>query len=237
MPATRVANRPNHQQRLVNAALRNRVRKSYEKAQQEEAFKEFLQLIGTNGGKVPYGGVNKLIKKFKSNGFKAVTRENLYYRLEKHKKVDANDTIIGTTLSVSAENTTAVVSDLTDPSSAVTADENETTLINSKRGGRKKGSTVASKAEDAKKREEVLTRCAMLYNNEREKASKAKNYVPVGTLKKIVLEEEEKAGLTSNTISLDTVRSRVKRNNITALNPFETPLIEEVEPIICEFCI
>jgi hypothetical protein len=38
MPNTRSAARPDHQQRLKNAALRNRVKKGYEKAQQEEAF-------------------------------------------------------------------------------------------------------------------------------------------------------------------------------------------------------
>ncbi len=44
-------------------------------------------------------------------------------------------------------------------------------------------------------------------------------------LKKLVLEEEEKAGLTSNSISLDTIRTRVKMHNVTAYNPFEEPLL------------
>jgi hypothetical protein len=39
------------------------VKKSYEKAEQEEALKELLQLIGANGGKAPDGAVNKLVKK------------------------------------------------------------------------------------------------------------------------------------------------------------------------------
>jgi hypothetical protein len=42
MPNTRPAARFYRQQRLENAALRNRVKKGYEKAQQEEAFKELL---------------------------------------------------------------------------------------------------------------------------------------------------------------------------------------------------
>ncbi len=44
----------------------------------------------------------------------------------------------------------------------------------------------------------MIIRCAILYDKEREKASKAKSYVPVGTLTKIVQEEKEKAGLESN---------------------------------------
>jgi hypothetical protein len=83
MPTTRAAAWPDCQQHLENAALRTRVKKSYEKAQQEEAFKELIQLIGANGGKVPYGTVNKLVKKYQLNGFKAVTRQNLYFRLER----------------------------------------------------------------------------------------------------------------------------------------------------------
>ncbi len=62
------------------------MKKCLEKAQQEEAFKEFLKLIGANGGKIPYGSVEKLVKTYNDNGFKAVTRQNLYYRLSKSKK-------------------------------------------------------------------------------------------------------------------------------------------------------
>ena len=62
MPTTRAAAGPDRQQRLENAALRNRVKKSYEKAQQEESLKELLQLIGANGGKAPYGAIDNLVK-------------------------------------------------------------------------------------------------------------------------------------------------------------------------------
>jgi hypothetical protein len=55
--------------------------------------------------------------------------------------------------------------------------------------------------------------------------------------KKIVTEEVEKAGLETNSISLETIRSQVKRDNVTAYNPFEMPLIANIEPIICDFCI
>jgi hypothetical protein len=60
--------------------------KYLEKAQQEEAFKELLKLIGANGGKIPCGSVEKLVKTYNNNGFKAVTRQNLCYRLSKSKK-------------------------------------------------------------------------------------------------------------------------------------------------------
>ncbi len=61
MPKTRSTNtRPGREERLENAALRSRVKKSYEKAQQEEAFKELLKLMGANGGKLAYGAMINL---------------------------------------------------------------------------------------------------------------------------------------------------------------------------------
>jgi hypothetical protein len=66
--------------------------------------------MGANGGKLAYGNMDNLIKKYQSNGFKAVNRQNLYYRLEKMKKKGMNDDIIGKKLSLS--DTTAVVLDL-----------------------------------------------------------------------------------------------------------------------------
>jgi hypothetical protein len=77
----------------------------------------------------------------------------------------------------------------------------------------------------SKKKEEVITLCAIWYKEERERASETKSYVPDGTLKRIVKQEVEKAGLETNSNSLETVRSRVKRNNLTAYNPFVTPLL------------
>ena len=61
--------------------------------------------------------------------------------------------------------------------------------------------------------------------------------VPSGTLKKIINEEEEKAGLSVNTISIDTIRSRIKRGNLAGFNKNLQSPIYSIEPLICEFCI
>jgi hypothetical protein len=77
-----------------------------------------------------------------------------------------------------------------------------------------------------------------LYDNAIKKAKKAGlSYVPNGTVKKIVNKEEEMAGLAVNTISLDTMRSKVKRCNLTAFNKNQQSLIMDLEPNICKFCI
>jgi hypothetical protein len=105
------AARPNPAERVENANLRKKVKASYEKAQQMEAFKELLTVMGANGGKVPYGAMDKLVKKFNGNGFRAVNRQSLYYRLEKLKENKSNISLVGKTLSVLEDNTT-IVSDL-----------------------------------------------------------------------------------------------------------------------------
>jgi hypothetical protein len=61
--------------------------------------------------------------------------------------------------------------------------------------------------------------------------------VPNGTLKKLINEEEEKAGLAVNTVALKTVRSRIKGGNLTAYNKNQQSPITDIEPIIAEFCI
>jgi hypothetical protein len=77
-PQTRLANaRPGREERLENAALRIRMKKGYAKAQQEDAFKELLTVIGVHGGILPYGTMDKLVKKYQGNSYKAVTRQNL----------------------------------------------------------------------------------------------------------------------------------------------------------------
>ena len=54
---------------------------------------------------------------------------------------------------------------------------------------------------------------------------------------RIIKEETEKAGLTENWISLETVRSRVKRGNLDAFNPSQQSPIKDIEPVLCKFCI
>jgi hypothetical protein len=78
----------------------------------------------------------------------------------------------------------------------------------------------------------------VLYNEKINEAKKAGlRFVPNGTLKKLVNEEEDKAGLAVNTIALETVRSRIKRGNLTAYNKNQQSLITDIKPIIVEFCI
>jgi len=92
-----------------------------EKAQQEEAFRELLQIIGANGGKVPYRAIDKLVKTYHSKGFKSVTRDNLDYRLKKNKRSGNADPLIGSALTTfsAPSKSSEVISDLSNPSDAL----------------------------------------------------------------------------------------------------------------------
>jgi len=229
--------RPDRSERLENAARRCRVKKSIAKAEQDEAFKELLNIMGKNGGKIPYGAMNKLVSNYNKNGFKAVTRDSLYYRLKKSKFGSnisvTSSSLVGATIITNVDSQ-GVISDLT--GEPIDSDTHSEAVVNL--GGRKKGSTKSSKSEESEKEKEALFRCASLYKRAIDDAKKLGHAsVPNGTLKSIVLAEEEKLGLSVNTISLHTVRSRVNRGNLDAFNLNQVSPISDIEPIICEFCI
>jgi hypothetical protein len=69
MLVTRASKRPSPAERNEDRSrVQKSIEKSIDKAQQEEAFQELIKLIGFNGGKVPYGLVNKLVSNCKKMG-------------------------------------------------------------------------------------------------------------------------------------------------------------------------
>jgi hypothetical protein len=164
------------------------MKKFLEKAQQEEAFRELLAIMGANGGKVPYGAVDKLVKIYQKNGFKAVTRDNLNYRLKKNKKGVTSDSLIGGSVNVSVARSNDVTSDLSNPSDALvdilntftttttTTDVPDGEVLLNKKGGRAKGSTKIAAKENEKKKKELVTTCATIFNEAKEKAKKNRHF-------------------------------------------------------------
>jgi hypothetical protein len=219
------ATRPNKEELLENVAWWSSIRSSMEKARQKEALKELIKMMEKNGGKAPYGTVDKIVKTYNSKGFKAITRQNLFYHLSKLKasKSDDNLLLIGAFIVTSLQ-TEGVMSNLTeehvlsDASNTQRDSQNETQFVSTTNfGGHKKGSTRQLKKESNLKFVNVIFTCATLYLAEVEQAKKlGLANVPNGTLRKTVNKEEEKSGLSTNSILLDTIKSRVKRENPTA---------------------
>ncbi len=189
---------PNHEEHLENVARRCRVKKSIEKAQQEEAWKELLKIMANNRGKVPYGKVDRLDKNYNSNGFKAVTRQNLYYWLSKRKdsKGIDNSRLTGRTISTSTE-TQGAISDVTEEPICNDNDTRTSSSTNSNEdvwnaGGRKKGTTKKSISKKQAQRWLGEEMCHFLPKENRWGKKAGLANVPNGTLKKIVNEKEEK---------------------------------------------
>jgi hypothetical protein len=110
--------------------------------------------------------------------------------------------------------------------------------VQKKRGGRPKGTTKRAAAKTCKKMKESITKAALLYEKAKEEARKeGKLAVSKGVLEKIVSDVETEAGLSANTISLDTIRSRIKRGNAKGINCYAISPIADLEPLIVEFCI
>lgn len=139
-------------------------------------------------------------------------------------------------------NTEGVISDLTEEHLASGTRQGilvETEVVTtSHNGGHKKGSMKEKKKEDKQKVAGVTSQCATMFS---EKLKEARNQglcnVPNGALKKLINEEEEKAGLSVKAILLDNIRMRVKGGNPKAVTKSKQSPISELEPIICEFFI
>jgi hypothetical protein len=104
-------------------------------------------------------------------------------------------------------------------------------------GGQAKGSTKEAAKQRITTRKEVVKRCATLYNQKKREAKHSGSSIPNGMLKKIITGETEKSGVTTNSISLETVQSRVKPGNLDAFNPSQQSQFRDIKPITCQFCI
>ena len=172
-------------------ARKKKLEKSYLKTEQEEAFKEVIKVIGANGGRVPYGEMDKIVKAYHEAGCKGVTCSNLYYRLSQLKKTNP---LIGTTLVLSTESA-AVVSALTEdlspespfdpnnPDHIPSTPENDPTPEKAANiGGRAKGSTKSAVILAEQQQKDVITKCSIMFQAEKQKAKAVGCKVTTGTL-------------------------------------------------------
>ncbi len=127
------------------------------------------------------------------------------------------------------------MNDVTTSSNNITSisgdDNNDAANIATKKGGHPKGSTKATAEKINAIVKESVTTAAILYNKVFEEAQKSgENAVPKCTLDKIVSDVETEAGLSKNSISLETVRSRIKRGNPDAIKTYSISPIADLEP-------
>jgi hypothetical protein len=207
------------------------IKKAIGKAIQEEAFKEILKLKGLGNGKLHYGDMDKVVKKYNEKGYQEVTRDNLNYRLKKldaeEQKKEAAENMLKLALErsqmIGMGVPEAVVSEISDLSGS------------SKSGGRPKGSTKSAANAALQAVRTATSKCVELYLNEKSQCGSKK--VPNGTLERIVSKVESEAGLEANTINRRTVRHRVLSGNVQGINTTQMSPVADIEPLMAEFCI
>ncbi len=82
----------------IESPKTKRIRRAIGKAIQEEAFKELLKLKALGQGRLQYGEMDRIVKKYHKKGYLEVTRNNLNYCLnrldEEQQKKEAGEQIM-----------------------------------------------------------------------------------------------------------------------------------------------
>jgi hypothetical protein len=139
--------------------------------------------------------LDKIVKCYNKNGFKAVTRQNLYYWLRNFKSSQSDDTtsILGRTIAISGASQ-EVVSDITEER-ILTYVSNIVQSIPLNAGGRKKGSTKEAKKGKVILEKNLIMRCTILYQNKLDEAKRSGlSNVSSGTLKILLMKSKQKLG-------------------------------------------
>lgn len=236
------------------------------KASQRDAFTELLVLKGANGGQLKRGQIRALAKKYNKRGYPYVSEENLHYRLKTMRKgkstLDAptgfrpdlpkhvvleeiTDTSSLTGAPRSTTNTGDLCIDSTfdstemDPELDIGDIEEsfeETQIIRNK-GGRKHGSTIAAKEFYKNKAREALTAATQKYATIKSAAKVKGAALPKGTLLSIIKEVEAEYNVLPGVIKEETIRSRVRINNLSGKSSSRTSPLEDIEGVLVDFCI
>jgi hypothetical protein len=103
--------------------------------------------------------------------------------------------------------------------------------------GRPKGMTAKTKREFLDKMEDLTTKAMEMYSEELQKGKQNEMYVPSSTLNAIIKKAETYSGIDTGKINKYTVRSIALRENVPGRAFQSTPPLEEVEPVIVQYCL
>jgi hypothetical protein len=82
----------------------------------------------------------------------------------------------------------------------------------------------------------AITKVTKVYSFEKEEAQKTINVLEPGRLKSIIEQFENEAKLQDGNIPLETVQSRHKHNNFSGFAWQKVLPLEEVEPLLVQYC-
>ena len=239
--ATTIRNTRNSKQVVEVSAEETEKEKINRKGSQLKAFHELMKLREANKG-TKRGDIKSIVKKYQSLGYKHVTRGYLNYAVLaynlKHGKKPPGEILL--------ESLNSGFSSLTpnDICACATSTEcqgmdneiREDAITNAILRGRKKGSTDAAKARDTAIQQAAVTEAANLCLNEYRRAQFNDVIVEPGTYLNIIKDVEKRNGIKEKTISLETIKSRMRRNNTSGYAAQRTSPLAGIEPLIVEYC-
>lgn len=213
----------------------------HKKGVQLLATRTLLKLRAANNGKARRGDIKKVIKEFHEDGHYFITKGTMNYSIlkdrQKAKKNLPRTVALNDGTEVSPLSDTPVDHVLRNAALASSIPLSVQPEDELKQSGRKKGSTVAAKEERISIFENAKNEAALLCLDETLLARDAKRNIPTNRVTEIINATEEKYGLDKGTIKVETIRSRIKRNNITAFKHQETSPLAEIEPHLVNFCL
>ena len=196
-----------------------------------------MTLVAANGGgSTQYGAIQKVLAKYKKFGFDFVTRRNLDYRMMLHLSgkdlIDERPCPNKITTGVTAVSSlTSNSNDRTTTSTSENRLENECETTNTLKKQKKEKKNLQDEICTA------TTNAANKYAIAKDIAKRAGKRVEKGLLSSIIKASENDAGLSSGLVVFETVRSRLKNQNISGVAPQRRSPLEKVEPIIVEHCV
>jgi hypothetical protein len=210
---------------------------------QNQAFKELLTLRRVNGGRKKKD-IKLVSDDYQSRGFHSVTIRNLRYRLSEMKKngrVTLASEIEPPSKHVYGEpgeatlNVSTITNTETDDSDDIESlasemDENNNNNV-SKGKKRKTTSVYLQRLKEGK------TKAAQLLAEAKMEANAVGKKLSGGTIDTIIQSTVTEFGLSPTSIKKKMVYSRVKRNNLMGIPHQKTSPIEEIEPLLVEWCV
>ena len=212
------------------------------KGSQLQAFQDLMKLRKANKG-TKRGDIKSVVDKYRALGLNHITRGSLNYAVLVHNlkyaKKPPSEVIL--------ESLNTGTSSLTSNEIGACATSNECPVIldreiredavcNAIIRGRKKGTTDAEKVRDAAILKEAITDASNLCLNEYRRAQFDDTIVKPGTYIQIIKEIEERNKIKAGTIKLDTIKSRMRRNNTSGYAHQRTSPLAGIEPLIVDYC-
>ena len=188
----------------------------------DAAVKSIEEEQSKNNGKLPYGYMRNLLQDLKRNPCLAdANRHTIYNHIQQKKELERSKR--------EAEDSqrAAIVSPMNVPE-----EEEDATNAARPAGGRPKGSTKAQKAKQEADYEAAVE-WASVQLRDKQWAANGTNLAN-GVLKDIIIEATAKFGVTHKEITAESIRSRVKRNNVHGR---AKSMMHDIEPMLVDLCI